>query len=65
MKRAKIQTLRDEQRTVNAARQEEIRIALDAAVEEYGNRMLGKKKQESDSIKALSGGRPESNRRKF
>jgi hypothetical protein len=55
--------LKDEEKRVvnesNAAREK----AKDDAVEELENRLLGK--ETSNSVKTISGGRPESNRSKF
>lgn len=64
MKRQKDVTLKDERSVVIDARLASIRRERDALVETYGDGLLGNKKK-SNSIPAISGGRPESNRRKF
>jgi hypothetical protein len=64
MKRPKDVTLKDQGNAVTKAKISSNKKEIDALAEEYGNRLLGRK-EESTSIPAISGGRPESNRRKF
>ena len=63
MKPKKKPALKDEERMVLREKGTSITKLLDAAVEELENRLIGKGR--SSSVKALSGGRPESNRSKF
>jgi hypothetical protein len=64
MKRRKDPTLKDERRAVYEAKLRSLREELHARDETAANRILGKKEW-SNSVQAVSGGRPESNRSKF
>jgi hypothetical protein len=57
--------LKDEQRKVYKDEIAAIRKELDKRYERMGDRVLGRQEKDSTSVKASSGGRPESNRRKF
>ena len=64
MKRRKISALKDERGAVYKSQIESNQRKIDAIVEKL-ERLVLEKEKESDSISAISGGRPESNRRKF
>ena len=66
MKRRKDRTLKDEGRAVIDSELESLKRALSARYESHADRLLGVSKPvESNSLPTISGGRPESNRRKF
>jgi hypothetical protein len=66
MPRRKDPTLKDEELSVIKGRRESIKEELDQLRDLLANKCLGANKPvESNSIRAISGGRPESNRRKF
>jgi hypothetical protein len=59
-------TLKDEELSVRKGRRESIKKELDQLRDLLANKYLGANKPvESKSIKTISGGRPESKRRKF
>jgi hypothetical protein len=64
MKQRKVQPLKDEGKAVVNATIDSYQGVIDRMIKRSGDRMLGKEKL-STSIPAVSGGRPESNRRKF
>jgi hypothetical protein len=63
MKLKKRPALKDEERLVRTEKLASISKELDDAVELLENRLLGK--DVSNSVKTISGGRPESKRSKF
>jgi hypothetical protein len=66
MKRPKDRTLKDERRAVIDSELESLKKALSARYESQADRLLSVRKPvESNSLATVSGGRPESNRRKF
>lgn len=55
--------LKDEEKLVRLEERASILQKLDELIEAYEKRLLGE--DSSSSVKTVSGGRPESNRRKF
>lgn len=55
--------LKDEEKLVRLEERASILQKLDELIETYEKRLLGE--DSSSSVKTVSGGRPESNRRKF
>ncbi len=64
MKQRKVQPLKDEGKAVVNAAIDSFQSDVDRMIKRSGDMMLGKERP-STSIPAVSGGRPESNRRKF
>ena len=64
MTRRKVEELKDKERLVIQQSISSNKKKIDALVEAYGNKLLGRQ-NDSTSVAAFSGGRPESNRRKF
>ena len=65
MKRQKDPTLKDESRVIIESELASARKELSDMIERNADRLIGKKKKWSVSVPAISGGRPESNRKKF
>jgi hypothetical protein len=66
MRRQKDPALKDLERAVMDGELQLLKLQLSALLESRADRVLGiRKKAESSSLPTVSGGRPESNRRKF
>jgi hypothetical protein len=65
MKKRINQELKDECRSVIKDQLESLKKELSERIERGADRLVGKMKDWSVSVPAISGGRPESNRRKF
>jgi TfoX/Sxy family transcriptional regulator of competence genes len=66
MRPSKNHTLKDMERSVIESALDSAKRELALRYDSVADKLLGTNKAaESDSIKAISGGRPESNRRKF
>jgi len=66
MRRRKVPTLKDEGRPLIESTLQSLKRELAARYEAQADRLMGiNKPVESNSLPTISGGRPESNRRKF
>ena len=65
MRPRKAPTLKDMERSLIERELDAAKRELALRYDSVADKLLGTTKAESDSIKAISGGRPETNRRKF